>query len=449
MHYAADPRDCSSADAAARAACDAGIEGYNLMRADTMGHLDAAIEADEGFALPRLAKAWILHSIRDLRHAGDVASLIASAEACADAANERDRAYLAALKLGVSGGGIEAATMLEAHLDRHPGDLLAHRLMQFELFWNGRSRWMRDVSERAAPHWREDDAGYPTFLACRAFSNEEAGDYRNAEAQGRAAVEIDPGEPWGAHAVAHVMFMQGRADEGVAWLEALSGNWGEANQIRHHLWWHLCLFLLERGEHERILALLTTEMRNPDSPLVRAAPHATIDIQNVASTLLRLDLRGVDTGEHWQIFAGICAGRVHDHANAFCTIHDVMVLAATGQLAKAQELLQHLEEYAESGAGSRATAYRAAGLAACAALLAHRRKEYGRVVELLSPVRHDLALIGGSHAQREVLFQVLIDAARRTGRHDLSAIYLRDLRRIGFENVATRTWYREAAAAAG
>ena len=31
------------------------------------------------------------------------------------------------LKLGVSGGGIEAATMLEAHLDRHPGDLLAHR----------------------------------------------------------------------------------------------------------------------------------------------------------------------------------------------------------------------------------------------------------------------------------------------------------------------------------
>ena len=50
-------------------------------------------------------------------------------------------------------------------------------------------------------------------------------------------------------------------------------------------------------------------MRNPDSPLVRAAPHATIDIQNVASTLLRLDLRGVDTGEHWQIFAGICAGR--------------------------------------------------------------------------------------------------------------------------------------------
>ena len=172
--------------------------------------------------------------------------------------------------------------------------------MQFELFWNGRTHWMLDIAERAAPHWHEGVEGYATFLACRAFANEEAGCYRDAERYGRQAVEMDDTEVWGAHAIAHVLFMQGRYDEGIAWLEALSPNWGAANQIRHHLWWHQCLFLFECGRHERILALLTTEVRNPDSPLVKAVPDASIDLQNFASTLLRLEIRGVDTGGHWQ-----------------------------------------------------------------------------------------------------------------------------------------------------
>lgn len=446
MHYTADPRDQASSGAgeAALAACRAGIESYNLMRADPMLHLDAAIEADEGFALPRLVKAWILHSVRDARHAGAIRALLASAEAGIDGSGDRDRTYLAALKLALSGHEIESATMLDAFLDRRPTDLLAHRLLQFELFWNGRSHWMREVAERAAPHWNEGVEGYATFLACRAFSNGEAGCHRAAEVQGRAAVDLDPGEPWGAHAVAHVLFMQGRHDEGIAWLEALSPGWGAANQIRHHLWWHLCLFLFERGAHERILSLLTSEMRNPDSPLVREAPEATIDIQNVASTLLRLELRGVDTGGHWAVFAEACARRVHDHANAFCNVHDMMVLGATGQFDEAEELLRSLGEYLKSGEGSLATAYHAAGLAACEAVLAHRKKEYLRVVELLSPVRHDLPRIGGSHAQRELLYQLLIDASRRSGRGDRVAVYLNDLRRIGFDKVEERTLYRDA-----
>ena len=450
MHYATDSRGhrLSSTNEIAVAACNAGIESFNRNRADAMSHLDAAMTADEGFALPRLAKAWMLQSARDANYAENIQALISSAEACLDESDDRDGDYLSALKLAFSGRGIESATILEALLDRYPTDLLAHRLVQYELFWNGRAHWMLDIAERAAPYWSEDVEGYATFLSCRAFSNEEAGRYTQAERDGRAAVELDNTEPWGAHSIAHVLFMQGRNDEGIAWLEGLSPNWGAANQLRHHLWWHLCLFLLECGEHERILTLLTSEIRNPDSPLVKAVPDATIDIQNVASMLLRLELRRVDIGDHWLVLADICANRVHNHTNAFSNLHDMMVLAATGQFDKAEELLRSLEEFIESSEGSLETTYRAAGIAACQAILAHRKKEYSRVIDVLSPVRHDLSLLGGSHAQRDVLYQVLIDASRRLGRGDLVSIYLNDVRRIGFDKVDGRSLYRDAILAA-
>ena len=450
MHYATDPRGhrLSSTNEIAVAACNAGIESFNRNRADAMGHLDAAITADDGFALPKLAKAWMLQSARDVNYAETIRTLIASAEACLDGSDDRGGDYLSAVKLAHSGCGIESATILDALLNRYPTDLLAHRLVQFELFWNGRASWMLDIAERAAPYWGEGVEGYATFLSCRAFSNEEAGRYTQAERYGRQAVELDNTEPWGAHAVAHVLFMQGRHDEGNAWLQGLSPHWGAANQLRHHLWWHLCLFLLESGQHERILTLLTTEIRNPDSPLVKAAPAATMDIQNVASLLLRLELRGVDVDDHWWVLADICAQRVRNHTNAFSNLHDMMVLAATGQFDQAEELLRNLEAFIESGEGSLFTTYRAAGIAACQAILAHRRKEYTQVIDTLSPVRHDLSLLGGSHAQRDVLYQVLIDAACRMGRGDLVSVYLNDVRRIGFDKVDDRTLYRNALSAA-
>ena len=434
----------SSVNQAAVDACNSGVESYILSRVDAMANLDSAIGADNSFALPKLVKAWMLHASRNTAVANTIQSLVDDAEACIDVSNNRDRDYLLALQYARCGRGIEAATVLEALLDRYPTDLLGHRLVQYELFWNGRANWMREIIERAAPHWSDNVAGYSAFLAARAFSNEEAGCYAEAERYALQAIEIDDASIWGAHTIAHVLLMQGRIDEGATRLESLSGNWSAANQMRHHLWWHLCLFLLERGEHQLILELLTTKIRNPDSPLVKAAPDATIDLQNVASILLRLELRGVDVAEYWPVIAEVCAGRVHNHANALGNAHDMMVLAATGQMDQAESLMQSMREYAETGDGSLYTSYKAAGVATCAAVLAHRQGDYAGVVEALSPVRHDLPLLGGSHAQREIFYQILVDAAYHLGQTHLVVIYLRDVRRIGFDRVEERTLYRDA-----
>ena len=122
----------------------------------------------------------------------------------------------------------------------------------------------------------------------------------------------------------------------------------------------------------------------------------------------------------------------------------MMVLAALGADLEAQQLVQNIEQFVEDGDGSLALAYRAAGLPLCKAVLAHRRGEYEDVVALLAPVRHDLPLVGGSHAQRDVFYQLLVDAARRIQKHDLATLFLRDIARIGFNGVNERTLYRDA-----
>ncbi len=430
---------------AAGEAFDRGIHSFACWRTDTFAHLDASIASDPDFAMARLAQGWILHTARSESFRPKIEGILAATEPMLSDADPRERIYHDGLKAAVGGFGIEAGTTLEAMLLEHPRDLFAHRLVQFELFWNGRSRWMRDIVERAAPQWDESVSDYGCFLSVRAFSNEECGEYELAERCGRAAVEIDPADCWGAHAIAHVLVMQGRIDEGVDWLLGLSQHWGNANQMRHHLWWHLCLFLLERGEHSRILEILGTHIRNPESPLVKAVPDATIDIQNVASLLMRLELRGVDVSEHWPMLAEICAGRIHNHANAFSNAHDMMILAACGEFDLASQMLTSMREANALSDRSLTVSYATSGIAVCEAVLAHRRSEYDRVVDLLAPVRHDLPLIGGSHAQRDIFFQMLVDAAHRTGRTGVVGLFLDDVRRIGFDQVEARSLYREVA----
>ena len=87
---------------------------------------------------------------------------------------------------------------------------------------------------------------YGTLLACRCFAHEECGLYTEAEAAGRAAIAHDPSDVWAAHGVAHVLEMQGRRAEGIAWINGLRGNWDGASNLRHHLWWHAAMFHLER-----------------------------------------------------------------------------------------------------------------------------------------------------------------------------------------------------------
>ena len=425
--------------------CLTGIARSVRCHSDSMDYIDSAIAADNSYALARLIKAWMLHSGRESTVANDVSQLIVDVEERLPSDIGYESQLLSALKLSTAGKSIESATILEHMLLDTPTDIYLHKIVQDEIFWLGKAQWMRDITERAAPFWNENSADYGAFLSYRAFANEEAGHYAAAERYGRAALEIDPSDIWGAHAVAHTLLMKGDIKRGVELLEELSVHWGHGNQMRHHLWWHVCLFLLELGEHERILELLTLKVRNPDSQLVKASPAAPIDIQNYASLLLRLELYGVDVSAHWHTLSEVCACRVNNHGNAFGNVHDMMVLTATGQFDKADELILSMRTQYANNQGSVALAYNAVGIPTCLALIAHRKNHPTAVLELLGGVRHDLSLMGGSHAQRDVFYHLLVHTAQQVNRSDLSTIYKRDIERLGFCDVPSRAAYKMTA----
>ncbi len=88
----------------------------------------------------------------------------------------------------------------------------------------------RRPTRRCGPGAPSLPAG-PPLLACRCFAHEELGNYAVAEASGREAIALAPGDLWAAHGVAHVLEMQGRHEEGIAWLAGLEPNWEGGNNL--------------------------------------------------------------------------------------------------------------------------------------------------------------------------------------------------------------------------
>ncbi|MDJ0955830.1 MAG: tetratricopeptide repeat protein [Arenicellales bacterium] len=427
-------------------ALDQALNSYIGWRTDASQHANAAIAADPEFALAHVVKGILVSGLRksELNHL--VSAELEAAHKGRLPSTARERHYIEALEASQSGRITEAASHFEQIASAHPHDLFALRLAQFELFWIGEVEWMRDISERAAPMWSADQQNYPAFLSIRAFGLEETGDYELAERCGREAVERDPTDCWGAHAVAHVLIMQGRLADGITWLGELNNNWAEANHIVHHLWWHLALFRAENREYDGALELYDTRLRNLDSPLMQAIPDFYVDIQNDVALLQRLELRGVDVGDRWQPIGELARARIGNHSSPFTSAHCALALAAAGLEQDAQELITQMHAFVAADRGALGPRYALAVLPAAEAAIAYRKADYQRVLDLLLPARRNLWQMGGSHAQRDLFFQLLADAALKLGKREFLTLLLKEIKGIGFDHIEERSSYADTLA---
>lgn len=423
------------------------LNSYVAWRTDASGHVKAAIAADPEFALAHVVKGILIAGLRKPEIYYLVYAELDTAGRCRPPETEREQHYMRALEAALAGKVTEAASHFEQIAQAHPHDLFALRLAQFELFWIGEAEWMRDISERAAPVWSPAHPGYPAFLSIRAFGLEETGDYERAERFGREAVERDPSDPWSSHAVAHVLIMQGRLSDGIEWLAGLQGNWAAANHIVHHLWWHLALFHAENRDYDAALDLYDTRLRDLDSALMQAMPDFYVDIQNDVALLQRLEFRGIDVGDRWQPIAELARARIGNHASPFTSAHCALALAAAGREDEADELIARMRTFVAEDRGSLGPRYALAALPAGEAAAAYRKGNYERVLEVLIPTRRNLWQMGGSHAQRDLFFQLLANSSLKLGRRDVLELLLEEIKGIGFGHVAERSSYADAQAA--
>ncbi len=173
---------------------------------------------------------------------------VEAAEALAGNANERERGHIAALRLWLDGDFKGATDRWGAVVEDHPRDLLAVQLAHLGDFYLGRSHMLRDRMTAALKSWDADVPGYGYVLGMHAFGLEEMDEFAAGEETGRAAVAHEPRDPWAIHAVAHVLEMQGRTEDGIAWFGETEPHWAPDNMFAFHNWWHRALYHLDRDK---------------------------------------------------------------------------------------------------------------------------------------------------------------------------------------------------------
>jgi tetratricopeptide (TPR) repeat protein len=411
----------TAASDAAAAAFDHAVEGLLKYRADAGLRLQALFGLDPDMPMGQVLKgafAMLSYNAAQLPRAREAA---VAAARCVG--TERERVHAAAIAAWAEGDIDAALGGWERIMAAHPHDVVAFRLHHSAGFWLGRAEAMLSSANRILPHWSAAVPGYGSVLACHCFAQEEAGNYVLAEESGRAAVALDPGDLWAAHGVAHVMEMQGRRGEGIAWLKTLEPNWNGGSNLLHHLLWHRAMFHLERGEQAEVLALYDRGFRDPDSALFKAVPDLHTDVQNAASMLFRLQRQGVDVGGRWVELADKAEARIGDCLSTFTLPHWMMALAATGRIQAAARMLDAMRETAQQPV-TIASVLRDAALPACEAVLAHFQGDHARAVAAMRPALGELHRMGGSHAQQDVLEQLFLDAALKAGAEEDARLLL-------------------------
>ena len=380
---------------------------YLGFRPETGLVLKDLLTADPDMPMAQCAKGYFAKLIGSASHAARGAGISAKLNDQLESldANDRERGHAAALAAWCAGDLDRATDCWEQVLTDHPLDAMALRLAHFTHFYSGDGSRMRKSTARILPLWPQDhpDVGY--VLGMHAFGLEESGQYAEAEDYGRRAVDRNPEDAWSVHAVAHVLEMTERHREGIDWVRGLEADWSKVNNFRFHLYWHQCLFHLERGEFDEVMRIYDEQVASD----IEADFY--LDICNATSLLWRLEMFSVDVGDRWHRLAEISKTHIEDSELIFVSLHHLMALIASGDATAAEQMIGHIRAWSTLE-DTQAKVCAEVGMALAEGLVHARRGEPGRAAQKIAGVRDQLALIGGSKAQRDVFQMILLDATR-------------------------------------
>ena len=381
-------------------------------RLDPLAAIHAVLADDPGFAMGHCLRAGLMIMATDRMVVPLLAESVEALEAMGRRANERERAHADAARTWLHGDFAGAVRKYGDILIDYPRDLLALQVAHVGDFFLGSSTMLRDRVAQVLPEWDNTVPGYSYVLGMYAFGLEETGLYSRAEDTGRRALEMNPVDAWGVHAVTHVMEMQGRLREGIEFLASREHDWAENNGLAVHNWWHLALFHLDAGNFAQVLDLYDRRVR----PAPSQVPLEMID---AAAMLWRLELRGVDVGGRWQALASCWEPFVEHAYYAFNDIHAVMAFVGAQRFDLAQRTVGAMEQRL-AAADTNAMMTREVGLPLAYALVSFANGDYADTVKRLLPIRTIANRFGGSNAQRDLIHLTLVEAALRSNQGKLA-----------------------------
>jgi tetratricopeptide (TPR) repeat protein len=362
-----------------------------------------------------------------------------AAAACDDSAlTARERAHLTAARRWIGGDMAGAGSLLSAISIEYPRDLLALFTGHQIDFFRGDAVNLRDRIGRALGGWRGDEPAAGFLSGMYAFGLEECNQYGQAADAGGRAVDSNPDDVWGIHAVVHTYEMRGQVPDGVRFMRARRRDWAEGNFLNVHNAWHYALYLLQAGDIPAALDVYDTFLHHA------ASDDIALELLDATALLWRLHLEGTPVGDRWQPLAQAWTRVLAPGFYPFNDMHAIMAYVGAGDLDQARAVVTALERVAREG-DPRTTGWEmtsTVGLPVGRSLLSFGTGRYERVLDDLMPIRTRVHEFGGSHAQRDAVERTLLEAAIRARRHELAAALLSE--RLANRECSTYAWHKRA-----
>ncbi len=404
MAQDAQGHELTGASPAAAAKFDEAVRAYTLNYGDTNAIL-AAVESDSpDCAMVGVLRGWLLAVSNDPAFVGRAREHLAGLDG--SRMNAREQALLEAARHTAAGRWQSATAILDRHLMDFPNDLVAlQSALRIDNF-QGRFHQAAARGARALPFWSDNQPGYGIMLSFYGFGLEEAGEYAQAEDMLRAAAELEPYGYWPHHGMSHVLEMTGRPNAGIEWMESREKFWDTAeNANRVHIWWHKSLYHVELGQYDVALGILDNQVAEYVRPVGTSMCNPT-------ALLWRLETLGCEAGDRWQKLFPLWQDKANGRTSPFNDVHYAMTALRAGERAAYDSHLAEMRKTAANGSDL-APAYATLAVPVAEAMADFTDGKYADAAEQLLRVRADLARLGGSIAQRDLVDWTLTVAASR------------------------------------
>ena len=395
------------------------VEGMDLLLESNYGpeeRFQQALEADEGLALAHALSAfmWIQGG-----QAAKAQQSAAQARTLAQSVSRRENQIIEAMNLWANGKGPEALPIAREHLAEYPRDMImariAHRLLV--LGCNGSAvpdypvhllGLVRSIERANGDEW--------AFLGMSSFAHHEMGLLDQSLRLAEGSLQLRPSNAVAAHSAAHVYFERGDHSDGNDFLGSWLPGLDKRALFHVHLSWHQALFELATGRYQRASELYESDIR----PAVTEKRMTALN--DSASLMWRMQMYGGASAPFpWQEVCELAAPAATAPGPAFRDAHAALAFAGGSDDASMDRLLDRLRHAGEAGnpLASEVTLPLVKGIGAFA------HGEYTEAVAQMEPVFPQLARIGGSHAQREVFEDTLLEAYLRAEEYDKAENMLR------------------------
>jgi hypothetical protein len=392
------------------------IEGYLAYETRAESILKAA-DADPESCMANVYAGMLWMLLEAPEAAARARKYLLAAERAALGSTRREQLNTAMLGAWVGDDLAGTIRLCDQVSDEFPRDLAIVKTHQYFEFNRGNAPEMLRVALKVGAA----NADVPYVYGMKAFGYEQCHLLEEAESEARSALAMRRKEPWAQHALAHVYLTRGCIDEGAQFLEEASDTWTGLNSFMlTHIWWHLALFYISQGRDKDALTVY-------DRYCWGIAKDYSQDQVGAISLLARLEIAGIDVSDRWHDLAGHLTARATDTVQPFLTLQYLYGLARAGR-PEAQTLLDAVREHAQHAPEFSRAVWREVALPGCEGVYAYAHGDYDRAWRTLGDVAPRLAEVGGSHAQRDLFEQILLDASLKSGRL-VNAQHVLELRR--------------------